>query len=86
MPARATTDAPSKPPKIVFDGEVFWYTEAFDPDDDRCCSCRKPIDPECVPLMLFREVPIAGQKKPATWLARFCERCSRAVYIRSRRI
>lgn len=73
-------------PPVVFDGEVFWFTQGFDPDDDRCCGCRLTIDPECVPLMIFREVPVVGRAKATqTWMARFCERCSRAVYIRSRR-
>jgi hypothetical protein len=79
------TEARSLTPAVVFDGEIYWYTKAFDPGDDRCCSCRAPIDPHCVPLMLFKEVKLVGRSKPATWLARFCERCSRAVYIRSRR-
>jgi len=76
---------PTAAPPLVFDGHIFWYTRAFDPDDDRCCKCRATIDPECVPLMLFREVPVAGRAKPQTWLARFCERCSRAMLITSRR-
>jgi hypothetical protein len=36
--------------------------------------------------MLFREVPVVGRVKPQTWMARFCERCSRAVFIRSRHV
>jgi hypothetical protein len=96
QPGHLTGDNPCVPatlarpttPGLVFDGEVFWFTKGFDEDDDRCCggTCREKIDPESVPLMIFREVPIAGQRKPATWVARFCERCSRAVYIRSRRV
>lgn len=76
---------PTAAPPLVFDGRIFWYTERYDPDDDRCCSCRKRIEEDSVPLMLFREVPVAGRAKPQTWLARFCERCSRAMLITSRR-
>jgi hypothetical protein len=41
---------------MEFDGRLFWYVEYFDPDDDRCCApdCRKPIDEDDVPLMLFK--------------------------------
>jgi hypothetical protein len=43
-------------PPMVFDGQIFWYVSWFDLDDDRCCAplCRKLIDEDDVPLILFK--------------------------------
>lgn len=51
-------------PPMHYDGRLWWYTEWFDPSDDRCCVCRKLIPEEDVPLILFKSV--AGQ----TWQSR----------------
>lgn len=56
---------------MIFDGFLSWYTEWFDQTDDRCSNCHGPIAEEEVPLILFKEVPSAGQ----TWQARICEAC-----------
>lgn len=76
MPALRTS---SPAPKVVFDGLIYWFTEKFDPDDDRCCCCRGPISEDSVPLMLFRDVRVVGARTKQTWLARFCEKCSQAL-------
>ena len=60
-------------PPMAFDGRFHWYTEWFDPADDRCCLCRGPIAEEDVPLILFKQV---GR---ATWQARFCDLCTGVV-------
>ena len=58
-------------PPIIFDGFLSWYTEWFDPEDDRCSLCSGIIPEESVPLILFKDVPSSGQ----TWQARICEPC-----------
>jgi hypothetical protein len=68
-------------PPIAFDGRFYWYTEWFDPSDDRCSLCRGPIDEETVPLCLFKEIRETDdrRRKPETWQARFCEACTPIV-------
>jgi len=53
-----------KPPPMRKDGDLWWYTEWFDPSDDRCCVCQTLIPEEDVPLILFKDV--GGQ----TWQCR----------------
>lgn len=47
---------PKAAPELEFDGRIFWYVHAFDPADDVCCEpgCRKPIDEDDVPLILWK--------------------------------
>lgn len=45
---------PDNGPPIRFDGVVYWYTDWFDPDDDRCSFCRNLIPQAEVPFILFR--------------------------------
>lgn len=47
---------PTDGPPMEFDGRLFWYVEFFDPADDRCCAwgCRRSIDEDEVPLILFK--------------------------------
>jgi len=61
----------ANPPPVIFDGFLSWYTEWFDPSDDRCSLCSGLIPEESVPLILFKDVPSSGQ----TWQARICEPC-----------
>jgi hypothetical protein len=44
-------------PELEFDGRIFWYVDRYDPDDDLCCApdCRKPIDEDEVPLILWKD-------------------------------
>lgn len=58
-------------PPIHFDGRIYWYSERYDPADDRCSLCRGPIGEDDVPLMLFKDAP-----GDATWMARFCDTCT----------
>jgi hypothetical protein len=60
-------------PPITFDGRFFWYTDWFDPSDDRCSLCCAAIPEDAVPLCLFKGV---GRK---TWQARFCDSCTGTV-------
>lgn len=62
-----------EPVPIIYDGLLFWYTERFDPEDDRCCKCREAIDADDVPLTLFR-----GHGRE-TWQARICGTCAPAI-------
>jgi len=41
---------------MTYDGLLFWYCSWFDPGDDRCSVCRRPILEEEVPLILFKRV------------------------------
>lgn len=66
-------------PPMFYDGTLFWYTEWFDPADDRCCVCREPIPEEDVPLILFQDVE--GQ----TWQSRIhFEPCAAQLWARRR--
>jgi hypothetical protein len=65
-------------PPVIFDGWLHWYTEWFDPADDCCSLCRGPIAEEDVPLILFKEVKVAGQ----TWQARICEACMPVAFAK----
>lgn len=60
-------------PPIHYDGRLYWFTEWFDPEDDRCSWCLGPIGEDEVPLMLFKDVGAA------TWQARVCEACTPLV-------
>jgi len=66
---------PRKAPPIHFDGHFYWYTQWFDAEDDRCSKCRGLIDPDTVPLILFKDV---GRE---TWQARFCDACMEAAFL-----
>lgn len=65
-------------PPIIYDGFLSWYTEWFDPNDDRCSLCGGLIPEDSVPLILFKDVPSAGQ----TWQARVCDPCMPVVFKR----
>lgn len=60
-------------PPIVYDGRFWWYTEWWDPTDDRCCRCQARIGDEETALELWRHVG------PRTWSARFCHGCTPVV-------
>lgn len=75
MPTRAKRSAV---PPVIFDGFLIWYMEWFDPDQDRCSLCSGPIAEDEVPLILFKDVPAAGQ----TWQARVCGMCMPTVFRR----
>jgi hypothetical protein len=65
-------------PDVVFDGRFWWYTEWFDPCEDRCSSCQALIPEDVVPLILFKDVGCS------TWQARFCLTCIPVVVARLR--
>ena len=59
-------------PPMSFDGFLFWYTEWFDTEDDRCCAphCRQVIPEDDGPLILFKDV----ERK--TWQTRLHVACA----------
>jgi hypothetical protein len=63
-------------PPIIFDGRLWWYSQWYDPDDDRCCLCRGAISDDEVPLILFRKIDAHE-----TWQARIHWRpCAESLF------
>jgi hypothetical protein len=65
------------PPPMHYDGHLWWYTERFDPAEDRCCVCRELIPEEEVPLILFKTVGTATWQTRLHW-----EPCANGLLVR----